>query len=401
MELDYYHTHILGKSTDDTTEYIKQQFLNCSGRMLIDLIGALSNELLHTVQEPDLVYINSADLDFPTPMNPLWDVPRETHPDVTDTLLEMFLGLWQYDDFPATRVIDCLYNTIAALLDYPNGTIIGIKLMLTDEIYRRRVVCYVQNPVVRSYWEDEFEALSAKDRQDLIGSTRANIHQVIADPRIRNLFGTPKPKIDFKDIIKKQKTVIVDLSALGKKKARLVGSVLLSMSLSQAGAKKYNVFVIDPGKLSDSVLMDVLDRGQSRRLSLTVSHRYLDQLSDRLKAALFGSVSTQVFFRLSNVDANEIEANWPFSNSRSSLASEIAPRRYRRITPATSDYTMPDDPVLEPVPFEENLALKENTVRLSRRLYGKKRSDVERYIERVIDAGKNDPPQNAGRVPFH
>lgn len=386
MEVDYrfQHRHILGKSEDDTTELTKQLFLEDRGRLIIDPVGDISVELLELIDEKDIVYFNASDLEFPIPINPLWRVPEDMKPDVTDTLKEMFLNLWQYDDFPATRVITCLHNTIAALLDYPQGTLVGIKLMLISTQYRSKVIPYIKNPVIRSYWEDEFCKMPQKELEALVDATRANIHQLIADPRILNMIGTPKPHLNFKDIIKKKKTVIVNLSGLSRSKKKLLGSLILSMANAAAGEKDYHLYVLKAGLFTDSVLMDIID--SRKRLSLTIVHRYLGELSQRLQDAVLGSVGTQIFFSIGAKDAPLFEDQWEHSLGRASLSFELQPHQYRTITPETTmhDTINPDDVPLDFMEPANNLPLRENTIRLSQRLYGKNRADIETYVRGIL-----------------
>jgi hypothetical protein len=45
-----------------------------------------------------------------------------------------------------------LRNTILALLEYPNTTLISIPLMLTSDVYRNKVVNKITDPVVKKFW---------------------------------------------------------------------------------------------------------------------------------------------------------------------------------------------------------------------------------------------------------
>lgn len=167
----------MGQHSVDTL--VRHFFLKDRNRLLIDPIGHVSLSLANTI--PEAILWDLSDEEQPISINPLADVSDEQKPVLTDTLMEMFLNVW-YGDFQATNVIDCLYNSISALLDYDRGTLLGIKEMITEKKYRDRVVHHINNPVVESFWKSEFETLKVKEKFDLIKSTRANIHQFIADP---------------------------------------------------------------------------------------------------------------------------------------------------------------------------------------------------------------------------
>jgi hypothetical protein len=61
-----------------------------------------------------------------------------------------------------------LRNTILALLEYPNTTLISIPLMLTSEVYRNKVVNKIKDPVVRKFWTSEFAKMAPNQRVEAI-----------------------------------------------------------------------------------------------------------------------------------------------------------------------------------------------------------------------------------------
>ncbi|MDO4764392.1 MAG: hypothetical protein Q4A00_08450 [Flavobacteriaceae bacterium] len=57
-------------------------------------------------------------------------------------------------------------NTILALLEIPNSNLISIPLMLTNESFRKKSVAKVKDPVVKKFWEDEFEKMSPTQKTE-------------------------------------------------------------------------------------------------------------------------------------------------------------------------------------------------------------------------------------------
>lgn len=50
----------------------------------------------------------------------------------------------------------------SAILEDPDGGgLLELLLMITSEAYRKRVIQYVKNPVVKNYWEVIFASLTA------------------------------------------------------------------------------------------------------------------------------------------------------------------------------------------------------------------------------------------------
>jgi hypothetical protein len=61
-----------------------------------------------------------------------------------------------------------LRNTLFALLEYPNTTLISIPLMLTSEVYRNKVVNKITDPIVKKFWTHEFAKMSPNQKTEAV-----------------------------------------------------------------------------------------------------------------------------------------------------------------------------------------------------------------------------------------
>jgi len=43
-----------------------------------------------------------------------------------------------------------LRNAILAILDYPGSTLLGVTRMLSDKVFRKKVIAKIQDPVVKT-----------------------------------------------------------------------------------------------------------------------------------------------------------------------------------------------------------------------------------------------------------
>lgn len=71
-----------------------------------------------------------------------------------------------FGDSWGPRLEHTLRNTIFALMDYPNTTLISIPLMLTSEVYRNMVVKKITDPVVKKFWTHEYGRLTPQQRNE-------------------------------------------------------------------------------------------------------------------------------------------------------------------------------------------------------------------------------------------
>ena len=61
-----------------------------------------------------------------------------------------------------------LNNTLLALLEFPNTTLLGINRLLADNAYRKRVIKNLKDPVIRSFWETEFAGYNDSYKQEAV-----------------------------------------------------------------------------------------------------------------------------------------------------------------------------------------------------------------------------------------
>lgn len=124
-----------------------------------------------------------------------------------------------------------LYSGAAALLDFPDGTLVGLKFLLTSKTYRARVLGHVRDPAVRDFWATDFQKhMPEKERRERTLSTLNKIGQLITDPSIRNIIGQPKSRLSFANMMDSKKIFIASLRQgdLGIQKSSLIGSLLIS-----------------------------------------------------------------------------------------------------------------------------------------------------------------------------
>ncbi len=154
------HLYCIGKSGSGKTTLLRnliiQDIQAGHGVGIIDPHGDLAESLLHEIpphRTDDVVYFNPADTEFPIGLNLLQ--AKEPPHLVASGIVGAFKNIWR--DFWGPRLEYILYATVAALLDCQNTTLLGIQRMLIDGQYRAWVVRQVKDPIVRAFWNYEFE----------------------------------------------------------------------------------------------------------------------------------------------------------------------------------------------------------------------------------------------------
>ena len=145
---------------------------------------------------------------------------------VASGIVGTFKSIWRDSWGPRLEYI--LYNAVAALLECPNTSLLGLNRMLTDERYRRRIVRKVKDPFVRASWLEEFERYDSRFQREAIAPIQNKLGQFILSPIVRNIVGQVRRKVDLRFMMDTGRIFIANLSKgqLGADKSALLGSLL-------------------------------------------------------------------------------------------------------------------------------------------------------------------------------
>ena len=313
------HVYVIGKTGVGKTTLLKnliiQHIARGDGVGLIDPHGDLAEELLNHIppfRADHLCYFNPGDLEFPIGLNLLANVPKDDRHLVASGIVGAFKSIWRDSWGPRLEYI--LYNAIAALLDCPNTTLLGVNRLLTDDNYRAWVVRQVKDPFIRDYWATEFASYDDRFRREAIAPIQNKLGQFLLNPVIRNILGQVKCKVSFPFIMDNQRLFIANLSKgkLGHDKANLLGSLLVTQfqlaamaraNQSEESRRDFYLFIDEFQNFSTDAFTAILAEARKYRLCLTLSHQYVDQLSLPVRQAVFGNVGTLIAYRIGSTDA--------------------------------------------------------------------------------------------------
>ncbi|HEX9664677.1 MAG TPA: type IV secretion system DNA-binding domain-containing protein, partial [Patescibacteria group bacterium] len=146
----------MGKSTT-LENMIIQDIQAGHGLAVVDPHGDLAEKIVDFIPSDrinDTIYFNPADMDYPIAFNVLEKVDSHYRHLVASGLIGVFKKIWA--DSWGPRLEYVLRNAILALLDYPDSTLLGVTRLLVDKEYRKKVISKISDPVVRSFWVDEY-----------------------------------------------------------------------------------------------------------------------------------------------------------------------------------------------------------------------------------------------------
>jgi len=323
------HVYVIGKTGVGKSVLLEnmavQDIQNGEGFAFIDPHGKTADLLLDYIPEErinDVLYFAPFDLANPVAFNVMEDIGPDKRHLVAAGLMSAFKKIWV--DAWSARMEYMLSNTILALLEYPGSTLLGISRMFSDKDFRKDVVSHITDPGVKSFWEDEFANYTDRFAQEATPAIQNKVGQFTANPVIRNIIGQPKSTFNIREMMDKKKILIINLSKgqVGEDSANLLGSMLITKiylaamsraDLREVDLKKlpnFYLYVDEFQSFANESFADILSEARKYKLNLTIAHQYIEQMSDEVRAAVFGNVGTMMTFRVGATDAEYLEKEY-------------------------------------------------------------------------------------------
>jgi CxxC-x17-CxxC domain-containing protein len=396
------HVYIIGKTGVGKSNVMEnmaiQDIRNGEGVCYVDPHGEGAEKMLKAIPSNrinDVVYFNPADTEFPIAFNILEAVDESKKNLVASGMMGVFKKIWP--DVWSPRMEYILNNTILALLDYSGSTMLGVNRMMYDKDYRKRIYPKIKDPVVKSFWINEFDKWEDRFRKEAVAAIQNKVGQFLSSAVIRNIVGQPKSTIDMREIMDNQKILIVNLSKgrIGEDAMRLLGGMIVTkiqlaamgrVEIPEAERKDFYLYVDEFQNFATESFANILSEARKYRLSLTLAHQYINQLifdnNTTVRDAVFGNVGTIISFRVGAEDAEHLEKEFEPVFMLNDLVNLAKYNIYLKLMidgiagDAFSAVTLP------PIDLFETSANELKVIRISRERYGKNRSEVEEKITR-------------------
>ena len=388
------HMYIIGKTGTGKSTLLENMIISDinagNGLALLDPHGDLAEDVLHFIPKrrvEDVIYFNPADMEHPIPFNPLESVEKDFHHLVTSGLISVFKKVWH--EFWGPRLEHILRHSILTLLEYPQSTILDIPRLLADRDFRRQVLVSVTHQQVREFWFGEFEKYSAWLRSEAISPILNKIGQFLTSIPLRNIVGQSKNTFDLRKVMDEGKILLVNLAKgkIGEDNCSLLGAMMVTKiqlaALSRADLpeqkrKSFYMYVDEIHSFMTLSFADILSEARKYGLNLILTHQYIEQLDEKIRAAIFGNVGTIISFRVGVDDAKYLAREFHPVFNETDLVNLPNYNVYLKLmingvtSRAFSAFTL--------VRPQREISYKKKIIETSRKIYAKPRKDVEREI---------------------
>lgn len=392
------HMYVIGKTGMGKTNLLEnlviQDIQHGHGVAFIDPHGDTAEKIIKAIPAHrinDVIYFNPADQDFPLAFNVMESVSLEHRHLVASGLVGVFKKIWADSWGPRLEYI--LRNAILALLEYPGSTLLGVTRILVDKEYRKRVVDKVTDPVVKSFWVDEFTKWNDRVLQEVIAPIQNKVGQFLSSSLIRNIVGQTKSSFDVREAMDSQKILILNLSKgrIGEDNSALLGAMMITkiqlaamgrVDIEEDERKDFYLYVDEFQNFATESFANILSEARKYRLSLILANQYVSQVDEKVRDAIFGNAGTIISFRIGAADAEFLEKEFEPVFMVNDLVNLPKFNVYLKLMIDGVAGDAFSATVLPPIELKGTVENIEKVIRISRERYASKKQEVEDKIRR-------------------
>lgn len=323
------HLYVLGPTgvgkSALLTQMILQDLEQGTGMLVIDPKADLIDAILARLPEHrrvDVAILNPADAN-PAGINPLrvrgGEQQRELAAESTVNILRnIFRAYW------GPRTDDIVRAAVTSLVQVPapDGTaftLCEVPELLTSARLRHYVATHPRlDERWREYWQ-WYNSLSEGDRLQTIGPALNKLRTLTTRISLKLMLGQSQG-LDLNTIFTHRKVVLVPLQkgVIGTEAATLLGAFIVgafwAATLAQASVppqrRRFVAAYLDEFqnvvRFTDDVA-EMLAEARALKVALHLAHQYHKQIPELTRAAVMGTVRTQIFFQLDYDGAKLIE----------------------------------------------------------------------------------------------
>ena len=308
----------MGKSTllenmivDDIRQWRWVAVIDPHGDLADNIIG-----LIPKSRTNQTIIFDPSDKHWPIAFNMFDGVDPEQRPLVASGIVWIFKKIFWDSWWP--RLEHILRNTVLALLEMPNSTLISIPLMLTSEVYRKKVVSRVKDPVVKKFWTGEFEKMAPNQKVEATWPILNKVWQFLSSTILRNVLGQPKNTFSVRWAMDNQKIVIVNLSKgkIWEDASALLWAMMVTKfqmdamarsDMKEKDRKDFYLYVDEFQNFATDSFATILSEARKYKLNLVMANQYIGQMSEEVAWAVFWNVWSTVCFQVWVHDAEMLK----------------------------------------------------------------------------------------------
>ena len=316
------HIYMVGQTgTGKSTllqEMVKQDIDMGNGLAVIDPHGDLIEYALSHIPQQrwkDVVVFEPADLERPIGINMLEAFSVEEKDFVVQEMMSIFYKLFPPETMGPMFEHNMRNAMLTLMADTEDpGTLVEIPRIFTDKDFQKKKVAKLTDPVVRSFWEKEMAQTSDFHKSEMLGYLISKVGRFIENTMMRNIIGQAKSGINFAEIMNTRKILLANLSKgkVGEINANLLGLMIVGKLqltamqrafIPESERVDFYLYLDEFQNFTTDSIATILSEARKYHLDMIMAHQFIAQLTDKIKAAVFGNAGTLIMFRIGVEDA--------------------------------------------------------------------------------------------------
>ena len=320
------HLYVIGKTGTGKSTLLANMAINDlkhnEGMCVIDPHGDLVETLLDYIPKHrinDVIYFDPADQERTVQIN-LFEGENVVHRElIASGIISVFQKLYSYSWGPRLEYI--LRNCLLTLLKSKEAKLSDILELLTNKKFRDNIVEKLDDPILKSFWINEYNKMQERQRTESIASILNKVGQFVSSPIVRNVVNTTQSSFSIEDLMSQGKILLVNLSQgrLGEDNATLLGAMMITkiqlaamarVNTPEEKRRDFYLYVDEFQNFATDAFIKILSEARKYRLNLTLANQYIDQIPEEVRQAIFGNCGNIMSFVMGAGDATYFQAEY-------------------------------------------------------------------------------------------
>lgn len=321
------HVYVIGQTGTGKstllTNMVIDDITKGKGVAIVDPHGDLVETILGLVpreRAEDVIVFEPGYREHPLGMNMLeYDVNKpEEKTFIVNELFNILDKLYDMKTVGGPMFEQYTKNAILLLMEDAQNepaTLMEIPRVFTDAAYRARKLQRISNPIVIDFWEKEAtKATGEHSLQNMAPYITSKFNNFIANDYVRPIVGQFKSAFNFREVMDQGKILLVNLSKgkIGDINANLLGMVITGkilmaalsrVDMAESARRDFNLYIDEFQNFTTDSIAIILSEARKYKLSLTIAHQFIGQLTEKIRDAVFGNVGSIISFRIGADDA--------------------------------------------------------------------------------------------------
>jgi hypothetical protein len=381
------HFYVIGKTGTGKSTLLANMAINDmkndEGMCVIDPHGDLVETLLDYIPSRrinDVIYFDPSDTGRTVKLN-LFEGENVAHRElIASGIVSVFKKLYGYSWGPRLEYI--LRNALLTLLKSETARLSDITDLLTDEKFRTRVVEKLEDPILKNFWLNEFNAMQERTRTEAVAPILNKVGQFVSSPIIRDVVNTTKSSFSIEEAMNNGKILLVNLSQgrLGEDNATLLGAMLITkiqlaamgrVNIPEEQRKDFYLYVDEFQNFATESFTKILSEARKYRLNLTLANQYIAQIPEEVQKSIFGNCGSMASFVMGADDAAMFSREYHGKYTPEDL---VALGRHKIINRIAIENTISDPFPADTLPLAKSSnSNKEKVIKVSRERYAREK----------------------------